>query len=61
MLYLSCHATITTQESLIINPTQLELFTAAMAAGKQARDWCIEVILMLSEKAFVSASGPDAY
>lgn len=61
MWYLSHHATITTQESLIINPTQLKLFTAAMATGKQAWDWCIVVILVLSEKACASALGRDAY
>lgn len=57
MWYLSHHATITTQECLIINPTRLELFTAAMAAGKQAWDWRIVVILMLSEKACLHWDG----
>lgn len=61
MWYLSHHAAITTQVSLIINPTQLKLFTAAMAADKQAWDWCIVVILMLSEKACETALGWDAY
>jgi len=58
--YLWQHA-ITTQESLVIKPNQLGLFTAAMAAGKQAWDWCIVVILMLSEKACMSVLGRDTY